>query len=512
MRARRATDRRRAHPADRLRLRQDRYGHGATPTGTGAARQRTRTSAARTRSTSTRGVRLDASLWGPDAEPFSLTVGLFESYLERRRDGRAAPARPPGPAERAEALESLLVERGLVDPNVVDVHPPLRERRRPAERRQGRRHAPGPTRSTGPGCSPTARPRSPSSASAARRASTSSCWRTRRTTTSSSARCARATRGRCSGFRRPGTRTRLPLAGRPRAADTAGRDGPGARRRRRDQGLGQQLRGALPGAARASGGHRGPVGGGAGRRWSPATPWSAWPGVGAVTGRSVTDRARALDVDGPASPPRSNGELVFAEPWESRAFGLAMALHQDGVFDWDEFHDPLIAAIAAGRRPPRPRGLPYYGCWLEALEALLDERACRCGAGDRRRPPTLAADRRARPRPRQTTTARARGRRRRAPGEVTRTPGRGPVARRLPAPGRPAGSFDARRRRAACRGRHGYRPDADRHLLLALSSCFALALAHVAAPRRRRGRPGSASPRRAPTTDRRLSVRRTVDP
>ncbi|MFD9651474.1 hypothetical protein [Streptomyces mirabilis] len=27
-----------------------------------------------------------------------------------------------------------------------------------------------------------------------------------------------------------------------------------------------------------------------------------------------------LDIEGPAAPPRSNGELVFAEPWESRAF------------------------------------------------------------------------------------------------------------------------------------------------------------------------------------------------
>jgi hypothetical protein len=37
-----------------------------------------------------------------------------------------------------------------------------------------------------------------------------------------------------------------------------------------------------------------------------------------------------LDVEGPAAPPRSNGELAFAAPWESRAFGLAMALHDGG--------------------------------------------------------------------------------------------------------------------------------------------------------------------------------------
>ncbi|MFF3919955.1 hypothetical protein ACFYZB_42375 [Streptomyces sp. NPDC001852] len=30
-----------------------------------------------------------------------------------------------------------------------------------------------------------------------------------------------------------------------------------------------------------------------------------------------------LDTEGPAAPPRSNGELLFAEPWESRACGMA---------------------------------------------------------------------------------------------------------------------------------------------------------------------------------------------
>mgnify|MGYP000392023945 CR=1 FL=1 len=47
----------------------------------------------------------------------------------------------------------------------------------------------------------------------------------------------------------------------------------------------------------------------------------------------MTDAAPAavLDIDGPAAPPRSNGELVFAEPWESRAFGLAMALNAGGA-------------------------------------------------------------------------------------------------------------------------------------------------------------------------------------
>lgn len=74
----------------------------------------------------------------------------------------------------------------------------------------------------------------------------------------------------------------------------------------------------------------------------------------------------ALDVTGPAAPPRANGELVFAEPWESRAFGMAVGLAEAGVITWDGFRDRLVARIAAAGDP-----FSYYGCWLAALEDLL---------------------------------------------------------------------------------------------------------------------------------------------
>ncbi|OLM12948.1 putative transmembrane nitrile hydratase [Pseudonocardia sp. Ae505_Ps2] len=72
-----------------------------------------------------------------------------------------------------------------------------------------------------------------------------------------------------------------------------------------------------------------------------------------------------LDTTGPAAPPRSNGELVFAAPWEGRAFGLAVALAEAGVFTWDGFRDRLVARIAADP------AAPYYGCWLAACEDAL---------------------------------------------------------------------------------------------------------------------------------------------
>jgi nitrile hydratase accessory protein len=99
-----------------------------------------------------------------------------------------------------------------------------------------------------------------------------------------------------------------------------------------------------------------------------------------------------LDVEGPSSPPRANGELVFAEPWESRAFGVTIALHQDGLFTWDEFRDRLIAAIARWEAAhPDGEGYRYYTCWLDALQTLLDERRILPGVDVQRRATELAA-------------------------------------------------------------------------------------------------------------------------
>ncbi|AOR36050.1 nitrile hydratase accessory protein [Streptomyces fodineus] len=79
-----------------------------------------------------------------------------------------------------------------------------------------------------------------------------------------------------------------------------------------------------------------------------------------------------LDIEGPAAPPRSNGEFVFAEPWESRAFGMVVGLYEAGAFTWPEFQAALIARIAAWEALAAP-GKPYsyYQLWLAALEDVL---------------------------------------------------------------------------------------------------------------------------------------------
>ncbi len=88
----------------------------------------------------------------------------------------------------------------------------------------------------------------------------------------------------------------------------------------------------------------------------------------------MSDAKRTIDVEGAAAPPRRNGELVFREPWEGRAFGLAMALEEDGVFAWEAFRGQLIAEIGDADRLP-PEGRPhYYESWLAALAQVLVDR------------------------------------------------------------------------------------------------------------------------------------------
>jgi nitrile hydratase accessory protein len=73
------------------------------------------------------------------------------------------------------------------------------------------------------------------------------------------------------------------------------------------------------------------------------------------------------DLEGPVSPPRDNGEIVFAAPWERRAFGLTIALCRSGSCGWETFRARLIARIA------QDEGRPYWSSWAAALEDVLEE-------------------------------------------------------------------------------------------------------------------------------------------
>jgi nitrile hydratase accessory protein len=75
------------------------------------------------------------------------------------------------------------------------------------------------------------------------------------------------------------------------------------------------------------------------------------------------------DMAGTAAMPRKNGELVFTEPWQGRAFGMAVALSEQGAFTWEEFRQVLIAQIAVAERSRGP--FEYYEVWLATFERLL---------------------------------------------------------------------------------------------------------------------------------------------
>jgi nitrile hydratase accessory protein len=108
---------------------------------------------------------------------------------------------------------------------------------------------------------------------------------------------------------------------------------------------------------------------------------------------------------------RDQAEAVFGEPWEARAFALALTLSGGGQFSWDEFRDRLIAEIAEADAAAMRDGHiasdshrgAYYECWLVALEKLLREKALLNADEIERRAAAIAAS------PPAPTRAKSRG-------------------------------------------------------------------------------------------------------
>lgn len=75
-----------------------------------------------------------------------------------------------------------------------------------------------------------------------------------------------------------------------------------------------------------------------------------------------------------AGTPGGDGEASFREPWELRAFALAVASYHAGQYEWSEFQLSLIASIrrweAEGAQEDR-EPWSYYEHWLTALETVL---------------------------------------------------------------------------------------------------------------------------------------------
>ena len=71
--------------------------------------------------------------------------------------------------------------------------------------------------------------------------------------------------------------------------------------------------------------------------------------------------------------PRQNGELLFEAPWEARAFGMAVALHEQGAFEWKAFSEALASEIETAEREKEDSG--YYERWLRALRRVTSGEA-----------------------------------------------------------------------------------------------------------------------------------------
>ena len=67
----------------------------------------------------------------------------------------------------------------------------------------------------------------------------------------------------------------------------------------------------------------------------------------------------------------ANGELVFDAPWQSRVFGIARTLCENGMYEWDEFRACLIASIDDWARREGGGEYRYYDLFLSALTTLL---------------------------------------------------------------------------------------------------------------------------------------------
>lgn len=79
------------------------------------------------------------------------------------------------------------------------------------------------------------------------------------------------------------------------------------------------------------------------------------------------------EMDGPAAPPRKNGELVFDKLWEGRTFGMAVTLSDQGAYPWGDFRASLVDVISACDAAGDTT-TPYYERFLAALEQTAIER------------------------------------------------------------------------------------------------------------------------------------------
>lgn len=75
------------------------------------------------------------------------------------------------------------------------------------------------------------------------------------------------------------------------------------------------------------------------------------------------------------SLPLASDDVAFDEPWQLRAFALAVAAHKSGQYPWAGFQSALIASIKEweGVNEAGDPSWSYYEHWVNAVEAVLGD-------------------------------------------------------------------------------------------------------------------------------------------
>lgn len=71
--------------------------------------------------------------------------------------------------------------------------------------------------------------------------------------------------------------------------------------------------------------------------------------------------------------PLLSDDLAFDEPWQLRAFALAIAAHKSGQYPWSDFQSALIASIKGweGVGEVGDAAWSYHEHWLDAIQAVM---------------------------------------------------------------------------------------------------------------------------------------------
>jgi len=84
--------------------------------------------------------------------------------------------------------------------------------------------------------------------------------------------------------------------------------------------------------------------------------------------------------------PRDHDGPVFSQPWEAKAFALAVRLAEAGCFTWPEWVQIFSREIKAAQEQGDPDlGDTYYQHWLNALERICTAKGLVAGEDMHRR-------------------------------------------------------------------------------------------------------------------------------